>query len=488
MQTLAYVVSAASDAVLYQEGKVADDHAAAAAVIIHDMTNSNPAVYDPEWPLAAFDDNEDPAGTGQITTAVRGVYNTLLSDAALYSGQWQIVWDAVPSDLVVGDSVQLSGTLSTISSTPIPNRELRIAASGIDLDAATASTDATGRFEVTGLVQSTSGSVTASITSPATTVMMREPVSWPSGDRPQNMILIDDSPLESAIPFEAEVAPAIGTSARDQADGDRIIPADGGTVIDTVTYEGLTPGVEYTLEGELYDKATGQGTGITGSTTFTPDQSSGTVEVTFTIPVGFAGTSLVVFEYLYDPDSTLVAEHADIDDEAQTVVVEAYVPAIGTSARDQADGDRIIPADGGTVIDTVTYEGLTPGVEYTLEGVMVEKPSGKRTSIEGFAIFTPETSSGTVEVKFRVPSGHAGKTLVVFEYLYDADGNLVTEHADINDEAQTITVLSVTPERPSLPTTGSSDAYVPIALTGAALLIALGVAAMLVTRRKQYQK
>ncbi|MBO1806616.1 VaFE repeat-containing surface-anchored protein, partial [Leucobacter ruminantium] len=296
---------------------------------------------------------------------------------------------------------------------------------------------------------------------------------------------IDDE--AQTVVVEAYV-PAIGTSARDQADGDRIIPADGGTVIDTVTYEGLTPGVEYTLEGELYDKATGQGTGITGSTTFTPDQSSGTVEVTFTIPVGFAGTSLVVFEYLYDPDSTLVAEHADIDDEAQTVVVEAYVPAIGTSARDQADGDRIIPADGGTVIDTVTYEGLTPGVEYTLEGVMVEKPSGKRTSIEGFAIFTPETSSGTVEVKFRVPSGHAGKTLVVFEYLYDADGNLVTEHADINDEAQTITVLSVTPERPSLPTTGSSDAYVPIALTGAALLIALGVAAMLVTRRKQYQK
>ncbi|MFC6305822.1 VaFE repeat-containing surface-anchored protein, partial [Oerskovia jenensis] len=49
-------------------------------------------------------------------------------------------------------------------------------------------------------------------------------------------------------------APTVATTAVDKADGDHTLPATGGTITDTVTYTGLTPGTKYTLNGELMDK------------------------------------------------------------------------------------------------------------------------------------------------------------------------------------------------------------------------------------------
>ncbi|GAA1707469.1 hypothetical protein GCM10009702_07570 [Propioniferax innocua] len=115
--------------------------------------------------------------------------------------------------------------------------------------------------------------------------------------------------------------PSIGTTAVDKADGDKVLAAEGGVIVDTVAYEGLTPGLEYTLTGELMDKATGEGTGITGEVTFTPEAVNGEVDVEFTVPTGFAGKELVVFEYL-TLDGDKVAEHTDINDVNQTVAIE----------------------------------------------------------------------------------------------------------------------------------------------------------------------
>ncbi|MGO1562032.1 MAG: VaFE repeat-containing surface-anchored protein, partial [Actinomycetaceae bacterium] len=120
---------------------------------------------------------------------------------------------------------------------------------------------------------------------------------------------------------QVPLVPAIGTSLVDAADGDRVIASEGGTVIDTVAYENLTVGTEYTMSGELYDRSTGEPTGLTGTTTFTPAEANGSVEVELTIPEGYAGSTLVAFEYLAIGD-TVVASHEDIDDAAQTVRVE----------------------------------------------------------------------------------------------------------------------------------------------------------------------
>ena len=54
--------------------------------------------------------------------------------------------------------------------------------------------------------------------------------------------------------------------------------------------------------------------------------------------------------------------------------------------------------------------------------------------------FTPESADGTVELTYTLDASTlAGTTIVVFETLY-SDGVEIAAHADINDEAQTITI------------------------------------------------
>lgn len=143
--------------------------------------------------------------------------------------------------------------------------------------------------------------------------------------------------------FEFRVSPSIGTSLVDAADGDRLVDWRGGTVLDTVQYQNLTPGVEYTLVGELMHQADGTGTGITGTVTFTPTTPEGTVVVNFVIPEGYAGKKLVAFERLFegaDSSGAPIATHEDLHDAAQTVSVNA-APAGGTPGTPQTTPNNL---------------------------------------------------------------------------------------------------------------------------------------------------
>lgn len=126
---------------------------------------------------------------------------------------------------------------------------------------------------------------------------------------------------------------------------------------------------------------------------------------------------------------------------------EIEEPKVSTSATDQADSDKNIAAEGGTVVDKVTFEGLTPGENYTVTGELMEKTDDGpvATGITAKASFVPEASQGTVNVTFDVPEGYAGKQLVVFEKLLNANGDVVATHEDIDDEAQTVSVEEPTP-------------------------------------------
>ena len=58
------------------------------------------------------------------------------------------------------------------------------------------------------------------------------------------------------------------------------------------------------------------------------------------------------------------------------------VPKIGTQAA--AEGKKEITASDKVVIeDTVTYKNLTPGKEYVLKGVLMDKATGKPFMING---------------------------------------------------------------------------------------------------------
>lgn len=222
-------------------------------------------------------------------------------------------------------------------------------------------------------------------------------------------------------------------------------------VTDTVTYRNLVPGKEYTVRGTAVDKETGKplqdadGNELISSVTFTADKADGTVDVPFTFNgIGMAGRSVVVFENVYFLDK-LIATHADIDDEAQTV----HIPNMWTTAKDNDTESHMSLADSDvTLTDTVTYRNLVPGKTYTLSGTLMNQKTGEPVTVDGKKVtssaqFTPESADGetTVEFKFNT-KGMGNTTVVVFEKMLYNDSP-VAVHEDINDKGQTIYIPSV---------------------------------------------
>lgn len=220
------------------------------------------------------------------------------------------------------------------------------------------------------------------------------------------------------------------------------------TITDTVSYTGLPPGKTYKLSGVLMDKSSGaallvDGQQVTAEKAFTPENASGSVEITFTFDASdFAGKSVVVFETLYH-EGKEVAVHADITDEGQTVEFKKPdEPQIKTTAT--ANGEKKAePVGEVTIKDTVSYTGLTPGKTYKLSGVLMDKGTGEKLLVGEKEVtaekeFTPENANGTEEITFTFDaSALTGKSVVVFETL-TFEGKEVAVHADINDEGQTV--------------------------------------------------
>ena len=145
--------------------------------------------------------------------------------------------------------------------------------------------------------------------------------------------------------------PEIGTTAT--VDGQHTADPTGEiTIVDVVEYSGLTPGQPYTVSGVLMDKGTGEallvdGAEVTAEVEFTPEEASGTVNLTYTLDASaLAGTTIVVFETLYS-DGVEIAAHADINDEAQTI---------------------IIAPKGGLLIQKTSEDGVLEGFTFLVEG------------------------------------------------------------------------------------------------------------------------
>lgn len=239
----------------------------------------------------------------------------------------------------------------------------------------------------------------------------------------------------------------IGTKATVEGEKE-VDPLDKVTLTDTVSYTGLVPGKEYKVTGVLMDKETGEkllvdGKEITAETVFVPETKNGSVDVTFIFDAtGLHGKGIVVFEDLYR-ENALLATHADINDEGQTVKIKN--PEIGTKAT--ADGKKEITADKITITDVVSYKDLTPGKEYKLTGVLMNKATNDKLLIDGKEItaeatFTPKATTGEVEMTFTFDAREltVETEVVAFETLY-RDGIEIAVHADIEDEGQTVKIL-----------------------------------------------
>lgn len=224
---------------------------------------------------------------------------------------------------------------------------------------------------------------------------------------------------------------------------------DDLAIVDTIAYTGLIPGNEYTASGTLMDKATGapalddEGNEITASTTFTAEDSCGTVDVTFAFKgANLAGKSLVAFETMEHEGAEYMA-HADIDDVDQTV----NIVDIATQARDGITntGEGTV-TENGVLIDTVSYTGLTPGKEYRIFTTLMDKSTGNALAGDdglpkvGTTAFTPETSDGTMDVTVNLDTTElSDKSVVFFEKLTNKTESVIAVHEDIGDEGQTVT-------------------------------------------------
>ncbi len=254
--------------------------------------------------------------------------------------------------------------------------------------------------------------------------------------------------------------PEIDTTATTE-DEKQTHPNEQLTIEDVMEYKHLIPGKEYTFKGTLMDKATGEpflvnGQPVTSEDTFIPTEPSGTVSVTFVFDGSgiTKNTNIVVFENLYK-DGLELTVHADIEDEEQTVTV--LVPEIGTQA--SSDGEKVRHPDEEIVIeDTISFENLIPGKEYTLKGVLMDKATGEAFLVDGQPVmsevtFISEDFSGTVTVTFVFDGSEITQNtdIVVFESLYK-DGIELAVHADIEDEGQTVTILV-----PEIGTTATVD-------------------------------
>lgn len=255
------------------------------------------------------------------------------------------------------------------------------------------------------------------------------------------------------------------TTAKDKATGSNSgFVSSRTTIVDTVSYNGLTVGEEYTLTSKLMDKSTGKelvvdGKTVTATKTFIPTAMSGTVDMEFTFnSSSLVGKSVVVFEYLY-LDSKEVISHADIDDDGQTVTFADV--AIGTQAKFSSGVKADYVDEQTSIVDTVTYQGLNPNPEtmYTLEGVLMDKSTGKELTVNGKTVtatknFTPTAANGTVDVEFNLDSTNLkGKSVVVYERLYSGS-TLIASHTNINDEGQTVEFMN-----PSLSTRAWQDEW-----------------------------
>ena len=283
--------------------------------------------------------------------------------------------------------------------------------------------------------------------------------------------------------------PEIHTTATDKVTGDHDgVVAKETTVLDEVFYKNLIPGKEYTVKGTLMVKETGEpltidGKEVTAEKTFTAEEEDGSIVLEFTFDSSaLAGKHIVAFEDV-EYKGISIGSHEDLEDEDQTI---SY-PSIHTTATDQASGSKTMALGSSvTLVDTVTYTGLTVGKTYVVKGTIMDKASGQSIGVTAETTFTAEAADGSTTVAFTFDTSVLqGKTLVVFEALYDTNGNQIVAHSDLNDEDQTVTV-PVQPENPPVITGDDSTPMPYVAGLAAALLaIAVIVAALVVKRRRK---
>ena len=228
-----------------------------------------------------------------------------------------------------------------------------------------------------------------------------------------------------------------------------------------------------------------------------PDDAKGafpydTYEVEEIITSATEGTKPVKFDVTVARDGVTV-DMGTIDDQPDK-------PLIQTEFTDEGGSHEVEANKEVKLKDTVSYNNLTPGKEYSLTMTIhvkdkEGKDEGELKDKDGKPVtttvkFTPEKADGTVEVPYTVDTtGLEEKSIVAFESL-QKDGKEIATHADITDSGQTIHVKK-TPTPPTTPTTKTSknvpntgQSPLGMILTGVGLVGIVGSGAWIFIRHR----
>lgn len=188
---------------------------------------------------------------------------------------------------------------------------------------------------------------------------------------------LEDHDTDKVTQTPKERLPEIGTTLTDDEDGDHVATASGKVgLTDTISLKGLEAGVEHVATGTLMDKATGEpvrdadGNEVTATTTFTPEEADGTVEVRFEFgATKLDGHDVVAFETVtvkgreanaetgeVEEVERVVAEHKDIDDLNQTVRLATQASTLPQTGLEAA---RNLALAGGFALAALATEVLT---------------------------------------------------------------------------------------------------------------------------------
>ena len=201
-----------------------------------------------------------------------------------------------------------------------------------------------------------------------------------------------------------------------------------------------------------------------------------------------AGTYVFISTFAGDDRVTPLA--TSVEDVTEQFTITADGPKLKTTFTGENGEKTLKPGKDTKLIDMVcdANEKLVPGTEYTLRLKIHNKTTGKMVMVDGTeyeatAKFTPNTPQDCGKVVANLDTtGMANTELVAFEYVYDANGQLVGTHTDAGDADQTIKLAAADNSGggSALAKTGAN-----LAPLGVATLLATGGAGALVAKRRK---